>query len=708
MLGGAFLFFYKKSCFSCNLFCFFATYHTREVHLLNAFPLTFHLRRVIIASNAINTLYIKNRSRKVKEQNTSPNGEKSELQKEQIKHEKRPSTVKARLLPSILLAIVAPLCVCGTTPFEIFGGNLSEFKFVLADFWPLCLLIALIAAAFIFTVLIICEGRVYDTVYGLIFGISLMLFLQSNYLSLSQTSLEGDGTGEGLPIWQIVLNTALWVIIPAASIAAMLCLKKFKDTVRLIVAMMTAIMIFMSLVSFLTVSMTTDVFSDGETDPAEESLEQSSDQGTEKGPDSEVGSETAGEASDSTSSEDESETESGSAGSAEDENVVRMLTVENLNTLAKKENIIVFIVDRFDQRHYKTALSDCPEVLEELDGFTYFNDYITLYPRTFPAIPHLMTGIETDFSLSRLDYFDKAYKTSPILHSLKDAGFDINLYTDTYYGYENASSMASYATNISGKAEYTIVNKQSLSLDMLRLSLYRSLPTCLRSTVGDIRTTTFDKYVEYKTESDVYTTDMRDVYNTLTAQDFTLRDSDKGYSFIHISGCHLPNLYDENFEPVAEEDKWNSVFAIKQSFAIINEYISEMKRLGVYEDATIIITGDHASIGSDTKDPYYAHMTTLLVKPRGVSEGSFTSSAQISTDNIFATILDAADISVDGFDADSVFEVSEDETRTRRYLFQRTGSSDHEMIEYEIVGDGNVFSNWKIKNRYFIGKRIYE
>ena len=55
-----------------------------------------------------------------------------------------------------------------------------------------------------------------------------------------------------------------------------------------------------------------------------------------------------------------------------------------------------------------------------------------------------------------------------------------------------------------------------------------------------------------------------------------------------------------------------------------------------------------------------------------------------------------------------MFEIPEDETRTRRYLFQRMGSSNHELIIYEIVGEGADLSNWVIKDRHFIGKSIYK
>lgn len=608
-------------------------------------------------------------------------------------------TFKEKLLPSILLSLVAPFTVCFVAPFEIYGGNTAEFKFVLFDFVGICLLIALGIAAVLCGILLACRGRAFDVVFGLIFGISLMLFLQSNYLSLGQTSLVGDGTIPPTPIGQLVLNSAIWITVIAACVLVMLLLNKYKDTVRLVATMVLVLMLFMSFVSFLTVSLTTDVYA-----PDKSQISST-----------ETGNKTETESNGESSTESNngswigSESESLSGDLPTDFSDSSLLTVKNLNTLSSDKNIVVFLVDRFDQRYYNDAISECPEIFEELSGFTYFNDYVSRYPRTFPAITHMITGVDTDFSLSRHDYFKKAYSQSPLLYDLKNAGYDINLYTDTYYGYDNAIYMAGYASNLSINRDYKIVNRTSLSMDMLRLSLYRSLPSCLRSAVGDIRTTTFDKYVEYNTELDVYSTDMKAVYNTLTAENFTVRNTDKGYSFIHLSGCHLPNLYDENFEPVSESDKYSTTVAMKQSFKIINAYISEMKRLGVYENSTIIITGDHASIGSDSKDPYYAHMTALLVKPAGISEGDIvTSSASIAPENIFATIRAAAGLDLpENEEWRTVFEIPENEIRKRRYLFQRKTSDGYESITYEITGNGNLFSNWKIVDRKALGKSIY-
>ncbi len=603
-------------------------------------------------------------------------------------------TFKERLLPSILLSLLAPLIICFIAPFEIYGGNVAEFKFVLADFVGLCLLIALGGVAILATALLLSRGKVFDVVFGLIFGLSFMFFLQSNYLSLGQTSLAGDGTGPSASTGAILLNAAIWILVTAGCIVAMLLLNRYKDTLRLVVTMALVVMIFMSFVSFLTVSLTTDVYIPEKNLTAEDTsatLESTppSAESTETVP-GETGTDQPGQAP------------------VVDPDAVRMLTIENLNTLATDHNIIFFLVDRFDQRYYDEAMAEAPEIFSELQGFTYFNDYIARYPRTFPAVTHLLTGVETDFSMTREEYFKHAYTTAPVMHALKDAGYDINIYTDNYYGYSNAGHMADYATNLSLKISYKIVNRPRLSLDMLRLSLYRSLPTGLQPIVGDISTPTFEKYVEYDAEYDVSRTNMKDLYEWMTAEAFTLREADKGYSFIHMSGCHLPISYDENFEPTFGAERESGVVAMKVTFKLISAYIAEMKRLGVYENATIIITGDHSNIESDDDDPEFPHMTALLVKPAGVAEGAIkVSSAQLSPDDLHATLLAAAGASPLREGDRTVFEIPDDETRTRRYLFQRKDGGVYESVTYEITGPGRDFANWKVVARDPLGKSIY-
>ena len=587
------------------------------------------------------------------------------MEKTQKKPAYKGFTTKEKILPVIMLSLIAPFMVCFFGPFEIFGNNIDQFKFALGDFWLLCIVIAAAIAAVVGTVLMLLRGRAFDVAYGLVFGISFMLFLQGNFLSMGMTSLEGDGAADALGAGKIFVNTAIWLLIIGGSIAVMLLLDKYRDTVRLISIVALVAVLGSSLISFATLSLTTDVYGDKALVEIKE-----------------------GE---------------------------QVLTVKNLDTLAKEQNVIVFIVDRFDYEYYDVALRDCPEIFDELDGFTYFADYITKYPRTFPGALHVMTGVETDFSMSHDEYMTHAYKNSDHLMDIKNNGFDVNIYTDDYYCYEDAGDMSGYAENLSGKVSYRILQNASLSIDMIRLSLYRYLPFCAQGLVGNISTPTFDKYVEYDMTYDIFSTDMKKTYGVMTEDDFTLRESDKGYSFIHIDGCHKSTIYDSDFNELPEGDpeglKNSTVNVMTQSFKVISRYIAEMKRLGVYENSTIIITGDHASIGSDTRMPSYAYVTSLLVKPAGVATGEIVNNyAQLDVDNVLATIKEACGIATD---IPTVYEVPEGEEPVRTLMFQRAykneaGKTVYENIEYEIRGNGKDFSNWTIVSRTELGKSIYD
>ena len=666
------------------------------------------------------------------------------MEKTQNKPVYKGFTTKEKILPVIMLSLIAPFMVCFFGPFEIFGNNIDQFKFALSDFWLLCIVIAAAVAAVIATVLMLLRGRAFDVAYGLMFGISLMLFLQGNFLSMGMTSLEGDGNNEaGLGFGKLFLNAAIWVLIIGGSIAVMLLLDKYRDTVRLISIVVLVAVLGSSLISFVTLSLTTDVLADREMEGVQQ-------QGKDDEGYSIVNEWTSTKnkldlCSSPEIKDDKSNVvqtmssgkrilrvgihpESGwskvsvdgeiyyalSAHIAEQEGE-RVLTVKNLDVLAKEQNVIVFIVDRFDYSYYQDAVKHYPEIFAELEGFTSFEDYITLYPRTFPGVLHVLTGVETDFSLSHDEYMTHAYENSEHLQAIKQAGFGINIYTDDYYCYDNASVMSAYADNVSGVVNYQVQQTASLSMDMIRLSLYRYLPFIAQDLVGNVNTPMFDKYVSYDMPNDIYSTDMRKVYELLTEDELVLGDYDKGYSFIHVDGCHKTTAYDSDFNELPQDDPenlaWSTENVMRQSFKVISRYLAEMKRLGVYEDATIIITGDHAAIRSDTKVPDDVYVTGLLVKPAGQSKGEIKKNyAQLDVDNVLATIKEATGIATD---EPTVFEVPEGKDQTRYLMFQRWPSSDKgetswEYITYEIVGNGKDFSNWSIISRESGKDSIYK
>ncbi len=575
----------------------------------------------------------------------------------QIEKEKRIKRIKRKLPAALLAGFSLPLSLFVFGPFELFASNNEELIFSLGDFMPWLLLLTVASGAVLSFIPLLLRRKVYYLYTALLGWLSVMLFLQGNYLNFGLTSLAGDGVGAEIPTATVVINALIWLLTLGAVIFATLRFKPVRQKLRMWVSLALALTLVMQSAGATALAITEKPFSV-----------------------SNIGV------------------------NSREASGQKFLTTQGLCTLSEDGNIVVFIVDRFDTKYYSQAKSKAPEIFSELDGFTHFSDYISLYARTYPAVVSMLTGVENDFSGTRKDYFKKAYGDAEELRYLADKGYSVNIYTDSYYCYDNASVMEEYTDNVTENGYHEVSDRWGLSKAMLKLSLYRYLPFVLKRGVDDISTTTFNKYVEYVEPNNIekYSCDMKTVYGQLTAEDFELRDG-KQFSFIHIDGCHLPTKYDENFEEI--EPASDAVSAMKQSFKIINRYISEMKRLGVYEDATIIITGDHAAAISDRKDVEGSRVTALLVKPSGASGGGITeNSAKVCQADLWTTLFDSEGLDdAPNTDGISVLDADQNGERIRKYLFQRSNDASDEIVEYEIRGNANDFSNWYIKKRTQIG-----
>lgn len=580
--------------------------------------------------------------------------------------EKRKQTVKRlkrKIAPSLLAGFSLPVTLFLYGPFDLFAQNRAEFLFTLYDFLFPCLIITFICGIVLSAIAILLRKTAYRVYTAVLFWVSVMLFLQGSYLNFGYTALTGDGVTEAAPPWLVVTNAVIWASTLAITVICVLKLKSVKKNLKTIVSFCLALILFMECVGTVTVSFKDDIFAS-----QEDILSQGNDSISAK-----------------------------------------ILTTENLTTLSENNNVVVFVVDRFDASYYRKIVSDAPELLSELNGFTYYSDNISLYPRTFPAITYMLTGAEKSGDTQRLDYFKEAYKNADNLRYLNDNGYGINVYTADYYAYDNASVMAEYTQNVTSYTSMRITDKAQLIGSMIAFSAYRYFPFFLKGSVDFISTSSFSSLVEFSSDSDEekYSTDNKRVYEQLTSEDFTLTNEAGRYTFLHIDGCHGPSKYDAQFNEV-EGNNSNILDMATQSFAIINRYIREMKRLGVYDDATIVITGDHAAAISDSKPVEGARVTTLLFKSSGaVNSDIIENKAPACQGDIWKTIFASEGLDIpEGCDGENLLTVSEAAERTRRYVFHRMNGNTAEEIEYKIIGNANDFSNWSIVSRKEI-QRIY-
>lgn len=590
---------------------------------------------------------------------------------------KREYSLLKKIPTALLLSFVAPLTVCFFGPFETYCGNIGEFTFALGDFLPYIAVIAVAIAVAIFIVLMLLDGKAFDIASAVVLALTVLTFAQKYYLNLGVNALAGDGVGttEVGPL-ATILNALLWIAVIVGAVAAAVILKK-QNKARFFVATALMLMAVLVMQSIGCIAIATDIDSQIEQG---DSAENSNDAPREK----------------------------------------NMLTYENLDKLSEGNNVVFFIIDRFDVRYFERLQKNDPEFLESLDGFTFYNDYTSLYCRTYPAIASILTGKENDFKNTRLEFFKDVYTDGGHLRDLHNSGYDINVYTEKYYGYDDAYYMSDYVSNMSGINGYEIDDNMDLATDMLRLSLSTCLPFVAKDAVGQLSTPDFNSHAVYESDEDVYDADMKNVYEYITENEFETVESQGQFSFIHIYGCHTPVKYNLDWEAANDKEKNDTTMALKQSLIIIYEYIEQMKALGVYDDATIVITGDHPAAISDTKligqtgysSDNGTRVTAMLFKRSGESGTALkTNTAQISQDELWNTIYESEGL--DHLkDGESFFDIPEGVDRERRYLFEMSvtledKSRADEIVTYKIVGTARDRENWSIASREVVGK-IYK
>lgn len=582
---------------------------------------------------------------------------------------KKGFSFKNRLAISLPLAFSIPFMIIVSGVIDIFSQNIDEFSFSMADFIPSVLIIAFSVFIIISAVLLSLRGKAFEIALSLFTWIGLMSFVQAYFLNLGLNSLENDGVGNAASskVLSTVINSAIWI---AALVGILFFVmkkrKRRKKTVKLCSILFSAFLVLISSTSIIYTALSTDAFS--EKKPVDGTVEKE-----------------------------------------------YILSTKNISTLSENGNVVVFVIDRFDISYYRDVIKDDPDYFDGLDGFTFYDNNISLYSRTFPSIAYMISGIKNDFSQTKNEYFNNAYKNSDFLTDLIKNNYSLNIYTDDYYAYSDTAALYGLFDNVIPTSGSYVKNKLGLSCSLIEVSFYRYFPNVYKYFVSSVDTTRFKQYIEHYSNFEKYDSGNQYVYPLINngKVDFSSEMSENGkkkFTFIHLAGCHTSCFFDEKCNPTDPHGSGKT--GLLGSFYLINEYLNQMKKQGVYKSSTIIITGDHSSAHSDTTDVYNPRVTALFVKEKGKDSSPLEySTAPVSHENLFATIIKSEEIETDNNYGLAFSEVPDDSLIEREYCFEKNvfenGSWNHdELVFYKVVGNANNFSNWIFSHRIDIG-RIY-
>ncbi|MCL2110643.1 MAG: hypothetical protein FWH32_00020 [Clostridiales bacterium] len=554
-------------------------------------------------------------------------------QKAQQTADSKDMTYLKRLKTALPLSLAIALCFVLFVSMELVIGNPGVIPFSLRLVMPV--LLAATAACFVALLFVIpiFRGRAYMLVLSLAMTVLIAGYIQGNFLNTGLGELTGDAIDWSLLRGAMVLGAVVWIAVFACVVFLMAKLKRGRFRFVVFVPVLLIIMQASGLVS-LTVD-------------------------TSK----------AGEWRVATFWEQASE----------------VLTIDKQAQPAYEKNAIIFVLDRFDQEYVEGILEAAPDFFEPLDGFTMFDDNISYAASTFPSVAGMLTGHIYRWDRSDTDYFDHSWANAEMMHTLREHGIDVRLYMDKGYAYNDIEQLRGIASNImEGKVE---ANERVALVKFLKYSAFKYMPMALKPPFW-LAPIEFVDVLLLPGESAPYLINDFAFYSILTERGLSLSDDSHAFSYYHLLGPHGPLYMDENIERV----HWST--PVKQAMGcmrIVYEYLDQLRGLGLYEQATIVITGDHGDFMADGEGLERPALTALFVKPSGSAGMPLAySNAPVSPDYLHGTVMGGFFGEAGGF-GPGYFAV-EDAGAMREYDFRR--------YRYEISGGGRDFDNWSYVGEY--------
>ncbi|MDR0947306.1 MAG: LTA synthase family protein [Ruminococcus sp.] len=371
--------------------------------------------------------------------------------------------------------------------------------------------------------------------------------------------------------------------------------------------------------------------------------------------------------------------------------------------MSSDENIVVFVVDRLDNKFTYEAFERYPDSTEIFDGFTFYEDNTSVYSCTVPSIAYMMTGDKYNNEIPVYSYLRECWTKDSFIDELHNSNFAAYMLLDRFTAFTDVSDLSGKADNIKEIDNNADLRQDLVTSITFRISASKLMPYLLKDAMLNNISEDFQNDYLNMTDTDAmdaivgFNTDMR-FYDNLIQNGLTLQDEKNVFSVIHLRGAHdMGTGYDNGFIREEGFDNTDSAYA---SFKIIEEYLNQMKNLGIYDDATVIVIADHGNsslVQGSTIRLYEPVTSTLLIKPKGADGPmKYNDTAELSHEYFGASILEYAGIPHEEFGL-SYQDVESENIKTTRRLYLESWVNVYNLKSngyYEINGDARDFSNW--------------
>lgn len=505
--------------------------------------------------------------------------------------------IKKPAAESVLIALFAAVTAGFFIPFDFYIGNIDELLLPLKYISTAIAFTSILIFAVVFLLDRLTAGRnsiVLQTINTLIFAVSVGFYVQGNFLSVNMGEMDGSRYSPGT--LRIVINTLFWCVLLAGIL--IFSIKKsgiYRKAVPYVSAAITMIQIITAAISYVLIGMDAmdNVFIDNWMN--------------------------------------------------EKRNFI--CSMYGMKTYSTNENFIIILADEYDSFAFDSAAEQCPEALDEFDGFTYYRNTLGMYSNTIPSVAYIFTGSESDVTdpYDHDEFFENLSKRFEVyLYAGPSQLLDTKIYEK-------------YAVNYL-PADFTVGDIIRTQATLLKVTMFKCSPEIFKGAFW-FSNDSFSGIIGGTEDIRPYMPDNLSFYSNISGE-FELTD-ESCFKLIYLSGLHDPRNITADLQ---RAERW-SISPEEQAIAvnkIMNKYFGLLKELGVYDNSTIILLADHGLRSNDS-----GKYPLLMYKPaNAVSKGITVSDAPISHIDLYPTLIALSGGTPDGR---TIFEIGEDEQRTRYF-----------------------------------------
>lgn len=536
----------------------------------------------------------------------------------------------------VLLLPVTSYVILG--PLEVYFGNTKDFAISYSDFFPIFLLIAGLIIVVGAAGLALLPKTFNNIALSVILGVGVASYIQNMFMNIKLSENNGapmDWSALGnFPI----INLAVWIVILAVVIAVALYLKE--ENRELMLKGVSAFLSVIQLVAVISLLLTGQ-------------------------PNNALGRD-------------------------------MKMHGDKQFMLGKKENIVVFVLDTFGNTKIDNLLQEHPDALNGFEDFTYYSNADCHYYTTFPSVTHFLTGTEFDFESNSADWLENAWNTARanlFFQKLHEKEYSCNFYSDG--SFEVTGSMQNLYQKFDNiQPTKTEVNTKRLLQLLGKISVYRYVPYVLKPHF-EVLTHEFAGVVSY-VDSVVPIFDNAEFFRQLTTQKLSIDSAmEKTFVIHHLFGIHAPYTTGSQAQFMEGATVNETVQGVLH---FTKEYLNQMKALGIYDDATIIVMADHGAWWGNDPQPVF-----MLKQANESHDVMPVNAAPISLDDFQATILSLIGVDKTGFGT-SIFEWNEGDIRERTVYMR----ADDESMPTVPGSNFNAYHGFTYsKDKYELIEKMY-